>query len=370
MTSINHKCQSTSNKPQMQNGKQLILILVCLILLSVFFPRKLPTTPAVGKPNQQPQNAAERVNAAIVMLARNSDLKDVLHSIQEWERSFNQQFQYPYVFLNDVPFTTEFKDKVSSLLQWRHVEFGTIPPEQWGYPPKINVTIADEYRKVMEQRGIIYGGSVSYRHMCRFFSGFIHKHPLVRKYDYMMRLEPDVDFYCDIDYDIFKFMRDNEKVYAFNMLPKEIPETIPSLFPLVLHFAKFRQVNSTFLRFFMDPRTMDYNMCHAWTNFHVVKLSFMQSDEYEDFWDYLDAWGGTHYERWGDAPIVSLAVGLFLNKSQVHFFNDIGYRHSSMARCPRDKSKCDCPWNANFDDSPFSCLRAFQHYQETPLFPN
>jgi hypothetical protein len=29
-----------------------------------------------------------------------------------------------------------------------------------------------------------------------------------------------------------------------------------------LHFAKYREINSTLLRFFVDPRTLDYNMCH------------------------------------------------------------------------------------------------------------
>lgn len=44
-----------------------------------------------------------------------------------------------------------------------------------------------------------------------------------------MRLEPDVDFYCELDYDIFEYMERNGKRYGFNMIMKEIPETVPSL---------------------------------------------------------------------------------------------------------------------------------------------
>lgn len=36
---------------------------------------------------------------------------------------------------------------------------------------------------------MIYGGNQIYRRMCRFFSGFVHKHPLLKDYDYYWRLE-------------------------------------------------------------------------------------------------------------------------------------------------------------------------------------
>jgi alpha 1,2-mannosyltransferase len=372
----NHKFRL---KHKMAGRKISIFIFWLLVIFLALSPPKWspsgsPITPHYKSPeqSQRPYSPKEsgRVNAAIVMLARNSELNDCLHSLRQWENRFNAKFGYPYIFLNDQPFTDAFKDAISRLLPYRHVQFGQVPAEHWGYHPLVNISIADEYRFQMEKQGVIYGGSVSYRHMCRFFSGFLHQHPLVKNYDFVMRLEPDVDFYCDLDYDIFKFIQDNNKSYGFNMIPKEIPETIPSLFPLVLHYAKYRRVNSTLARFFMDPQTYDYNNYHFWTNFEVTKLSFMRSPEYQEYFNYIDSWHGFHLERWGDAPVKSLAIGLFLNYSDVHFFNDIGYRHSSMARCPKDKSKCDCPWSATFDDSPHSGLDAWLHYKPSPLFPN
>ena len=49
-----------------------------------------------------------RANAAIVMLARNSDLNDVASSMKQLEDRFNHRFNYPWVLLNDEPFTEEF----------------------------------------------------------------------------------------------------------------------------------------------------------------------------------------------------------------------------------------------------------------------
>lgn len=42
------------------------------------------------------------------------------------------------------------------------------------------------------------------------------------------------------------------------------------------------------------------------------------------FFNHLESEGGFYYERWGDAPVHSIAANLFLNKDEIHFFDDIG----------------------------------------------
>lgn len=50
-----------------------------------------------------------RANATLVMLARNKELEEVVFSMKQLEDRFNKKFNYPWVFLNDEPFTEEFK---------------------------------------------------------------------------------------------------------------------------------------------------------------------------------------------------------------------------------------------------------------------
>lgn len=55
--------------------------------------------------------------------------------------------------------------------------------------------------------------------------------------------------------------------------------------------------------------------------------------------------------RWGDAPVHSIAASILLKKSEFHFFNDIGYRHTSYIHCPVEdefRLKCSCDPNENF----------------------
>lgn len=58
--------------------------------------------------------AKRRANATFVILARNSDLNGTVQSIYQIEERFNRKHRYPYVFLNDEPFTEEFKQYVLS----------------------------------------------------------------------------------------------------------------------------------------------------------------------------------------------------------------------------------------------------------------
>ncbi|KAJ7694489.1 glycolipid 2-alpha-mannosyltransferase-domain-containing protein [Mycena olivaceomarginata] len=83
----------------------------------------------------------------------------------------------------------------------------------------------------MEDQGIIYAGSVSYRNMCRFNSGFFFKHELLLKYRGIG--EPDVTFHCTLPFDPFKYMAAQGKVYAFTIALYEWSATIPTLWDTV-----------------------------------------------------------------------------------------------------------------------------------------
>lgn len=46
-------------------------------------------------------------------------------------------------------------------------QLGIIPKEHWSYPSWIDVEKADQARQRMAEQGVLYGDSLSYRHMCR-----------------------------------------------------------------------------------------------------------------------------------------------------------------------------------------------------------
>jgi hypothetical protein len=110
----------------------------------------------------------DKPRACITVLARNSDLEGVLHSVGQLERRFNARpaNRYPYCYLNEKPFSAAFRHAVAAATQ-APVLFGLVPAEHWSYPPHINQTRAAEVRAAARER-MPYGGSESYRFMCRW----------------------------------------------------------------------------------------------------------------------------------------------------------------------------------------------------------
>ncbi|KAK4963582.1 O-glycoside alpha-1,2-mannosyltransferase 4 [Elasticomyces elasticus] len=334
------------------------------------------------------QRNAPRENAAFVVLARNKELDGVIESIKSVERHFNRWFHYPYVFLNDGDFNSTFKETILNYTS-SPVEFGKIPAEHWGYPDWVDPNVAKEAIRKQGDAAIMYGGMESYHHMCRFYSGFFYKHELLLKYDWYWRVEPEIKYFCDITYDPFVHMARANKTYGFTIAVKELKETVPNIFRYASAFKRKHNLTSQGLwEMFVEPKdgynqdgslkstapedlpkedpkyaqskkelpedilrgqpgqgtlkeidgeSMEgetYNMCHYWSNFEIARLSFFRSQEYEDFFNMMDRSGGFWTERWGDAPIHSLAAGALLSPSDIHYFRDFGYRHTTIQHCP------------------------------------
>ncbi|KAG1795956.1 glycosyl transferase, partial [Suillus plorans] len=71
------------------------------------------------------------------------------------------------------------------------------------------------------------------RNMCHFNSGLFYRHELLQEYWYYWRVEPDIQLFCDVDYDPFLMMQDQNKVCGFTIAISKIPATIPTLWNVV-----------------------------------------------------------------------------------------------------------------------------------------
>jgi alpha 1,2-mannosyltransferase len=275
-----------------------------------------------------------------VTLVRNDELDALLETVKVYESRFNSHFKYDWVFLNNDPFTEEFVEKLTPLVSGK-VQFGLVPEDQWCFPPWINKNEALSWWREMAERGVIYADLESYHHMCRYESGFFYQHPLMQQYRYYWRVEPSTKLLCDVDYDVFKFMREEKKSYGFTIATYEWAATIPTLWNSTLQFIaqhpEYVHPNNL-IDFIYDRNSHGYNLCHFWSNFEIGDMNFWRGDAYQQYFRHLDNAGGFYYERWGDAPVHSIAVSLFLDKSEVHFFDDIGYRHSPNERCPSQQA--------------------------------
>ncbi|OBZ72892.1 Glycolipid 2-alpha-mannosyltransferase 2 [Grifola frondosa] len=315
-------------------------------------------------------NGTRRANAAILMLARNSEIDKAANSVRDLEDRFNSNFGYPWIFLNEEPFTEEFKERIRNITSGP-VEFGLIPSDHWFQPDWVDEEKATQGRDKLVSQNIIYGDSVSYRNMCRFNSGFFYRHPLLKNFKWYWRVEPDVRFHCDISFDPFIYMEEHGKVYSFTITLYEYRETIPTLWDTVKEFIndhpEYLAPNNS-MAYLSNDDGRTYNLCHFWSNFEIADLDFWRGEAYTEFFNYLDSKAGFYYERWGDAPVHSIAAALFARKDQIQFFDEIGYEHAPFTHCPRagksrKENHCSCrPWQS-FDYTGYSCMRKWEKIQ-------
>lgn len=245
-------------------------------------------------------------------------------------------------------------------------------------PANIDRNRLNESMLHLQSLGVQYATTLSYRQMCRYNSGFFPLHPALLKYRYYWRVEPNVHFYCDLPYDPFHFLADRNLIYGFVIALYDSAPTIASLWPTVLRFltsylpSEDRSFNSDdvsastvitgnpivhpnsaigfltdmYYRPLQNLQTSGYSTCHFWSNFEIGDLDFFRSETYQAYFRHLDETGGFFYERWGDAPVHSIALSLFADKKKIHWFRDIAYEHNPYFNCPiTDSSGAVCGGN-------------------------
>jgi mannosyltransferase len=87
------------------------------------------------------------------MLAQNSDVDGAVHSIRSLQTQFSQHFSYPWVFLNNEPWSEEFLVRVREAGSGADMVFETIPASMWGYPQWIDKDRARERMDDIQRDG-------------------------------------------------------------------------------------------------------------------------------------------------------------------------------------------------------------------------
>ncbi|KAI9682427.1 MAG: hypothetical protein M1829_000219 [Trizodia sp. TS-e1964] len=265
-----------------------------------------------------------RINATLLSLVRNNELDAMVETMKQLERKFNHKFNYPWIFFNNEPFSDDFKEKTKEQTKAK-VRYELIPKEHWEVPSWIQNDLLLESADILANKKVQYARMLSYHQMCRWNSGMFYKHPALEHTRYYWRVEPKVKFFCDIDYDVFRYMQDHNKTYGFTINLYEDPNSIPTLWPETEKFMaehpEFIHENSA-MDWLTDSKRQEhhekshgYSTCHFWSNFEIADMDFWRSPAYEAYFNHLDRAGGFFYERWGDAPVHSIALGLFEDKS-------------------------------------------------------
>lgn len=303
-----------------------------------------------------PENPEDYVhaNATIIALVRNHEAQGIILTIKRFEKSFNNKFNYPYTFINDEPFSDRFKKRLEKYTS-APLNFVVIPPHLWNKPEFIDTKREKEAMKALKEQDVAYADKDSYHNMCRFYLGNFYNVPELQKYKYYWRIEPHVDYYTDIKYDVFKYLEKTGKIYGFTINLYDIAKSVPTLWPETLRYLnsgenyKYVNENGAFqwlLENQQNPKNNKiaegFSTCHFWSNFEIADMDFFRGEAYNNWFKFLDSTGKFYYERWGDAPVHSIGLALFADKKKIHWFRDIGYFHDPYFHCPNSPATSRC----------------------------
>ena len=159
--------------------------------------------------------------------------------------------------------------------------------------------------------------SVGYRHMSRFFCHGLYQLPFVQELEFYWRLDADSMLLEDVAADPFDTMKQNGRVYGYNVIAFEDAAVAQGLFDAVKHHfvrgAAARSLGN-------HVNSMEWNKSMFYTNFEISRVDFWRSPEYKRFFQDVDEAGGIYLSRWGDAPIHFLAVAALLKDEQLEAF--------------------------------------------------
>ena len=247
--------------------------------------------------------------AAIYLLTYSSRLKYIKRILSQIDQYFNEQFQYPIIIFHEK----DLRELIPTVRGYSKSDI---------YFQEVYFTLPSFLTKPVVSN-IPCTSHISYRHMCRFHAKGIYEEPIMQNLDLVWRLDDDSEILRPIKYDVFQFMNTHNYTYGYVIMHWDARACTTGLWKATDEFIQSRHIQAKFFHSWKEPR-LYYN------NFEISNLRLWMSRGYKDYIDYLDRLGGIFYHRWGDAPIKDIAVSMFLQQNQTHYFQDIAYRHRSM----------------------------------------
>ena len=168
---------------------------------------------------------------------------------------------------------------------------------------------------------------IGYRHMCRFFAGDIFNKEVLNNYEYFMRMDSDSFLLKEVNYNIFEFLKKNNKYYSYleGSLDFDHPNAAKGLWSAADKWYENNKDICLKKPFNDIPEYMLYN-----TNFEICNIKYFKESKYMDFFKYVDSLGGIYTQRWGDHIIKMLGVGMLFTDEQKHSIKDFGYKHGHL----------------------------------------
>jgi hypothetical protein len=171
----------------------------------------------------------------------------------------------------------------------------------------------------LKESDFLEGWSAGYRLMCRFHTYYIWYY--TRGFDYIMRLDEDCTLKSSASDPIESLQRAGADFASANFGGESHALTNRTLGPFT------RQYAATILR--PTDSLNPYNQRFPYTNLYVTRTAFWRQPKVQHFLERIIGERDGIRFRWGDLPVLGVALNLFAAPRKVYLIPRITYRHAS-----------------------------------------
>ena len=251
-------------------------------------------------------------------------------SLDTLYKCYNDQFKHDIIIFydNKAPFLD--KDQMEIKKGRKEISFRLLSGNLWSPP------ICDEIKRRPDPKSWIAPHfSVGYRNMMRWYGILIYKYLTDLGYEWYMRMDDDSLLHSVINYDLFKFMYDNNYEYGFRSYCNDGLGVSDGLIEFCDEHIKRNNITPTFLDRFIKNKTSwkssDYNILGYYNNFLISKISFWMRNDVQKFLIEFDSSGYMYTRRWNDLISQAVTIQIFMNREKVYHFNDWSYEHCTFS---------------------------------------
>ncbi|KOS22169.1 Glycolipid 2-alpha-mannosyltransferase 1 [Escovopsis weberi] len=320
-----------------------ILLLLLLPLISFVQGRAVLHSPSPA--------ADQRPRAALVSLAHEHDLQALLFTMRQLESTFNHRYHYDWVIFSTKPLSDGFKSLASNASS-SHCIFEVISGGNW---IRSRQRTHDTWHSDGDSSASVL------LDIRRWKSGHFARENRLRDYDWFWRIEPGAQFSHDIDFDVFRFMRDQGIAYGFDkalfdredmrVLVQEV-KAFMEKHPELLHVdadvswlltsdsdvdgleenlpTRSRTLDETELDSESDKHFSTYEAFASWMStiyktgwdgipptFDIGSLAFLRSQSHQVLVNHLDTTVELRYQGSQDILVPTISASMFLPQKSI-----------------------------------------------------
>lgn len=276
--------------------------------------------------------------AMVMLVTARSEVPYVLSTIHSYQERFNEKYNNDWVIISYRSVIRNHRETIREIVRGSTVKFVDLKylGDFLKYPEGTDTTKVRKLRNSTPLKSPwrrLYN-SVYSRHFTRFSAGhFFNLDNIWLSYEYYWRVPVGSKLGCDVNYDVFQYMEDNNIKYGFLLIQKDNMAMHPSFLREVQKYVENPDnemqpsPSKNNFNFLIESGEVTennewiYKSCNFDAESEIVSVDFFQSPQYKHFFNHIDLLKGMYYETWREAAIKTAAVSLFLPSEQVRFMD-------------------------------------------------